>query len=75
MGTDRTADRDKTTESVEADRTSGADTAMSRAELERETAEVLPDREGTFNALSDQATVEQHPEAKEETTTKGGLDV
>ena len=48
---------------------------MSRRELERENAEILPDREGTFNALSDQATLEQHPEAKEETTTKGGLDV
>jgi len=75
MGTDRTADRDEKTEALEAARTSPADPAMSRRELECENAEILPDREGTFNALSDQATLEQHPEAKEETTTKGGLDV
>ena len=48
---------------------------MSRSELERETPEVLPDREGTFNALSDQATLERHPEAEDETTTRGGPDV
>ncbi len=49
--------------------------ALSRAELEEEDGEQLPDREPTLNALSDQATVEQHPEAEEETTTQGGLDV
>lgn len=49
--------------------------ALSRAELEEEDGEQLPDREPTLNALSDQATLEQHPEAEEETTTQGGLDV
>jgi hypothetical protein len=48
---------------------------LTRRELEREEGEHLPDREGTLNALSDQATRERHPEAHEETTTKGGLDV
>lgn len=75
MGVDRTADRDEAAEADEATPTSDADTAMSRAELERETAETLPDREGTLNALSDQATLEQHPEVEEETTTRGGPDV
>lgn len=75
MGDDRTAERDEKTESVEADRASRADTAMSRGDLERENAEALPDRDGTVNALSDQATHEHHPEAGDETTTRGGLDV
>ncbi len=75
MGVDPTADRDAVPEASGASGTEAGGGEMSRRELERETVEPLPDREGTFNALSDQATVEQHPEAEEETTTRGGLDV
>jgi hypothetical protein len=60
------------------DQSEGADPEpeeLTRTELEREQGEPLPDREGTMNALSDQATVERDPDAIDETTTKGGLDV
>lgn len=71
MGTDPTDRRDHAEEAPAAD----PDAELTRGELEDETAEKLPDREGTFNALSDQATVEQNPEAEDGTTTRGGLDV
>lgn len=51
------------------------DEELTPGELEREEGERLPDRESTLNALSDQATIEQDPDAEQETTSKGGLDV
>ena len=48
---------------------------LTHQELREEEGAHLPDREGTYNALVDQAKLEQHPEAGDETTSKGGLDV